>query len=162
MGRALPFLTLGIALVGAAMPSTATACSCMPPDLARSYYHHSDTFAVRILGERVEGTFRYHRARVLKPFNGCTERGDLITIETPVSSATCGIALQTGERYLLTASADDERGSPTTWFVSLCGHNVPLASLTEADRDFLLAQEVVCVDETAGAEPPLDPVCSVE
>jgi hypothetical protein len=134
----------GAALVGAALAlasSDAEACSCVRPSLTASWHDATDTVAVEVLAERRGPQRQLYRVEVIKPFSGCLQPGDRVTIETALYDASCGQQLQVGQRYLLTAYADASRDA---FSINLCGYNRLLSDLTREDRDFLSSRQVFC------------------
>lgn len=131
--------------------SDAEACSCMRPSLTASYHYSSDTVAVQVLAERQGPQRLFYRVEVIKPFSGCLQPGDRVTIETALWDASCGQRLEVGARYLLTADAEDSRGAPDVYSINLCGYNRQMSELTRDDLQFLRSRSVFCEETGAVA-----------
>jgi hypothetical protein len=164
---ALPALA-AVAALALGAPSVAEACSCLEPSLSRSWHEASDTVRAVVVGERTSGQFNYYEVEVQRVFSGCTQAGDTLLVESYRSEATCGIQLQTGTSYLLTATAHPGPGGRTAYQVGLCGFNKPWAQVTSAEKGYLASRpvycertdELTCADGTDPVECLVDP-CSV-
>lgn len=160
-----PLLVASAVLGLGLAPSVASACSCAPTSIEQSWHQVSDTLQVRILGEQVQGGYRYYRAEVVRPFSGCTVAGDRILIETGATSAACGLKLGVGTEWLVAADAADSRNRPDVFAVGMCGYNMPWAQVPDADRSFLRSRPVscgktgslTCADGTAPVQCIADP-----
>ncbi len=145
---ALPLLALA-----AARP--AEACSCLPPDLARSYNQSTDVLRARVLREFEFPGWRFYLARVRTIYKGCLEPGQWVFLTTSASSAACGIRLEPGGDWLLTARAS--RPGSRVLAVDLCGFNLPFEALTPTQIEFLDTRFNCCGDRCScvNSEPVL-------
>lgn len=137
------FIIIAAAAVALALllaPRAAGACSCVPPDLPTLYQQSDRVLEVRVVKVAETATKRIHLARVLRSWKGCDARGDLVRLETPKSSAACGIALPPKSTWVVTGAtlAAHRIG------ISLCGFNKVASTLTPAERDFLSTRLVCC------------------
>ena len=161
MKRILLAMLFAAAALTTAAPK-AEACSCMPPDLVRSYRTHSDVFQGDVLWTWTWGQTRFHLARVRHVFEGCVEPRELVLLTTPQSSAACGIELRTRRTYLITAQdAGTMYGLPRL-AISVCGFNVPWRSLTKDQLAFLWGRTVCCGDDCACADGSAPVLCFVD
>ena len=106
-------LLIAVTLGVLAWDNTAYACSCLPPDLERSYQSADQVVHVRVraVASRTTSYVVYDAVLLEDAFKGCLDTGARIYIRTARSSATCGITLSVGQEYLIH------------------GHDVPSASL---------------------------------
>src|SRR5512145_386167 len=152
------FLIVGVLCAWMLVSTEAHACSCVPPDKARSY-DGSD----HVVHARIQGTFlssattRYYVARLVEDdFKGCLNTGRYVLIETPASSAACGVTLQTGQEYLLHgANAGTLLGIPRLRVI-LCDANAVWSELNAEHLAFLNSRYVCCGGEcgcTDGSQP---------
>jgi eight-cysteine-cluster-containing protein len=171
-GRVLAAASLGLALpLLAARP--AQACSCLPPTVESSYNRSSDVIEARVLLSVPVGNERWSVARVSATYKGCLQPSELVLLTTSSSSASCGVSLQTGVKYLINGSDDGGAIGLHRLSIGLCDYNLPAADLTDHDRAFLDGREVCCGDECscANGEQPVQcfaqpcsvaPACDVE
>ena len=139
-----------------ALPSTAEACSCLQPSLSQSWHDSTDMFKGRVQSHRIRGNEHQYQVEVVRPFSGCTVAGDVVIVETNVSTAACGMPLQVGEAYLLAGYQSPSRA--WAYDIGLCGYNRVWSTLSDDDVDFLASRPVVCADEASltcadGSEP---------
>ncbi|MFT5431550.1 MAG: hypothetical protein ACI9OJ_002247 [Myxococcota bacterium] len=145
---ALTALTMG--------PKQADACSCISTDIASSYNNSTDVIRAQVLFGITIGQDQWYVARSLSTFKGCIEKNAWVYIRTASSSAACGVILQTGTQYLLSGSDLQAGWSVPVLSIGSCGFNRPIASLTKADRKFLLSRYNCCGDTCAcndGTQP---------
>ena len=140
--------TLGAALtVLAASPSAAQACSCVAPAVDTSWNWSDGVFHVDVKTKATRGAFDYYLVEVMDVFDGCANVGDTVILKTSVSGATCGTRLSRGEWLV---NGDFVGVHPTTglraYSIGLCDYNVPWASVTADDTDFLFARMGTCDD----------------
>lgn len=140
MRRAIVVMAAALALAILAVPRSAAACSCIPPDLPTLFQKSDHVLRAHVLSVYETSDKRVHVARVLKSWKGCERRGTLVRLETPKSSAACGVTLPPGTTWLLTGSAV----GPHRIGVALCGYNVPVAQVPPADAAFLASRTVCC------------------
>ncbi len=124
------------------MAGPADACSCLPPDLVRSYNQSDGVLRVKVLRERLRGEQVQYRARILTTYKGCLRPGHLVRLVTPASSALCGVRLEPGREYLVTGNDLPRR----TLAVQSCGFNVPFETLSREQRHFLDTRFGCCGD----------------
>ncbi len=159
-------------------PSFAHACSCLPPDLARSYNSADDVIAVKVYKARkqdrtlqqdnisLHGDVTYV-GRVLRGFKGCLAEGDKVFIKSAISGAACGMTLKKGFTYYLNGRRDARKsGWHPVVHINSCDYNLPLDALTKQDWRFLetrlncCGDECVCNDGTRPVQCFVDP-CEV-
>ena len=164
MGFAISLLALGSIPL---FSTDAEACSCTPPDLVETYNNATDVLRVRVLRERRYNGLFYYRARVHTTYKGCAAPGEVVTLSTPVSSATCGQRLDVGGDYLITsyAPAPSVIGLSRVLPFNICGFNRPFDTLEREQIEFLDTRFNCCGDTCACVNSPLvhcfvDP-CSV-
>lgn len=145
---AFALVLVGTAALGA-LPSVAEACSCMPTTLSQSWHESTDTFKVRVQSHRIRGNMHQYNVEVVRPFSGCTVAGDAVVVETNVSSAACGLPLDVGRTYLLTAYQDPTASD--VFEIGLCGYNQEWSTVSQEDREFLASRLVVCDADPLGA-----------
>jgi hypothetical protein len=141
----IPLLAASLAVI----PDMARACSCVVPNLARDWHTYSDTFDVHVLSQRSDGQNTSYQVQVLHPFSGCTRPGDIVEVAAPAMGPACGVALDVGTDYLLTA---DGRKSLGAFWITLCGHNEPWSQVSDADRDFLRSRPITCQGQQTCAD----------
>jgi hypothetical protein len=132
---------VAVAALAAVAPSPAEACSCVQPSITAAWHEYSDTFQGRVLAERIQGRSRWYVVQVQRTFGGCTEAGDLVLVESPVSEASCGQRLTVGTSWLLTVEAQP---SGSHFHLGLCGYSRRWATLADDEVDFLLSRPVAC------------------
>jgi hypothetical protein len=155
----MKWILLCTALLGGwfTLPGAAEACTCMEPDIGRSYDYADHVVHVRI--ERALGGTRLERrflARLVDDdFKGCLRAGQRVIVQTPADSAACGVTLRPRRAYLLHAKR--ERGAALVSLrVGSCQGNVEFAALTQDDRAFLQSRFVCCGGDCActdGTDP---------
>lgn len=140
MSRALVILAAAMALAVLTIPRSAAACSCVPPDLPTLFQQSDHVLRVQIVKVVESPTTRTHVARVLQSWKGCERRGTLVRLETPKSSAACGVELPPGTVWVLTGQtlAKHRIG------VNLCGYHVQTKLLPPEDAAFLATRLVCC------------------
>lgn len=139
-------LSLVLAVAALAFQADAHACSCLPPDMARSFDGADAVFTARIdasIGSPSPFQLRYS-ATVTEVFKGCLDPGDQVVIQTASSSAACGIGLGVGQSYYLNGYAVGAGGGLPVLGVGLCDTNKLASQLTAADRAFLDSQPGGC------------------
>lgn len=162
-----PLVVLDLLLVG--LLSSAAACSCMVPDVSRSYNGADIVVYGRVMQQRTVGGniagHEYSLIRVGTVFKGCLSGVRTVLVKTPVSSATCGVGLQRGQWYLLNGhdTGDTIRDWPV-YSINSCDTNWLFTSLTDEEECFLDGRfnecEGICVDGTSPASCFVDP-CEV-
>ncbi|UCE85874.1 MAG: hypothetical protein JSU66_16355 [Deltaproteobacteria bacterium] len=146
---------LGALLLQSLAASGADACSCLPTDLVRSYNQSDAVLRVRVVRERVRDDRVVYLARVVTDYKGCLAPGRRLRLVTASDSARCGIRLEPGREYLVTA---DRLGRhPRILSIGRCGFNVPFEALTPEQQEFLDTRFVCCGDacRCVGSEPVL-------
>ncbi|MEE3329137.1 MAG: hypothetical protein VX252_17515 [Myxococcota bacterium] len=148
MRERLLFLLLSLMFLipsGLVAVPEADACSCLPPDLARSYHANDEVVEVKVLRHRSRGGPRGKRhrrgardwvysARVKEVYKGCRRSGSIVKIVTPRSGAQCGVTwLKPGKTYLLSG----ESVSRGRLRIAACDYNVEVSGLSDEDRAFL-------------------------
>lgn len=146
--HALIIVTATIAAL-VTLPNAAHACSCLPPDIARSYTQATDVVKVRV--ERVVARAKYranvlYRASVLESFKGCLEPGDTVILKTSSSSAACGIVLSSRRDYLINGVRMSSVRPQQILSINSCDYNQPFNQLTDADQEFLYSRFNSCGD----------------
>jgi hypothetical protein len=144
-------LLVGVVALAATLiaPESASACSCLPADLATVYNKSDAVLRVRILRQHERGRVKVYRAQVLATYKGCLRRGERLSLVTPPHSAACGVALETGGDYLVTGR---RRGVGRALDIGLCGFNRPFAALGPDEIEFLdtrfncCGEQCDCVD----------------
>ncbi|MDJ0864833.1 MAG: hypothetical protein QNK03_01910 [Myxococcota bacterium] len=134
----------GLLVLGAA---SADACSCLPPNLPRSYNASTDVLRAQILLSVDLGANRFHIARVQRAYKGCYQRGQLVFLGTPQSSAACGVRFARGQTVLVTGI--HARNMPRILFIHSCDANVRWESLAPEDVEFLESRFNCCGDRCA-------------
>lgn len=130
----------------------AEACSCIQPNLPQLYYLSSEVLSINALDTKVIGNFRYYRAQVIQDHKGCYAPGEIIRLQTSLSSASCGTQIPLNTPYLITG----DTVGPNAVSISLCGYNTDLASLDAADQEFLDTRYTCCGNSCAcgdGSQP---------
>ena len=136
-------------------PGSAAACSCLPPDVASSFESSTDVAILKIRGQRERGHSLWYAATVQRVAKGCTARGETVLLQTPSSSAACGLTnLRKGRSYLINGDLTGQRHDRDVLAVSLCDYNVPVRELTRRDIAYLRrnaeeCQPITC-DDLAG------------
>jgi hypothetical protein len=128
----------------AATPGSAQACSCVQPDLIRSYREVTDVIRGRTVGSWVVGSNTYYAMRVKKVFKGCTTVDRIVYLTTPTSSATCGQELKVGKVYLITGDETPSSYTRPVFAFNICGFNKRPKHLTTDERAFLRGRPVEC------------------
>lgn len=136
---------------------SAQACTCMPPDVATSFESSTDVAIMKIKGHRERGHSLWYAATVLRVAKGCTAREETVLLQTPSSSAACGLTnLRRGRSYLINGDHSGELHGRDVLAVSLCDYNVPVRELTRRDIHYLRrnaedCQPITC-DDLAGED----------
>lgn len=149
------------AVTSAAFARPAEACSCLPPDLVRTYNASTDVVRAGVVFGWTLGDQQLYLARVSEVFKGCFRRGDIIVVVTPRSSAACGLRLDWGRSYLLTGDTWDSDSVPLL-HVTICGYNVLWARLGQEDLGFLYSRYVCCGDRCRCADGSAPVQCLVD
>ena len=131
-------------LLLAAIPSTAQACSCIQPDLIRTYREVTDVIRGRTIGSWVVGSNTYYSMRVKKVFKGCAAVDRIVYLTTPTSSASCGQSLKVGKVYLITGDETPSSYTRPVFAFNACGFNERPRQLTADERSFLQSRPVEC------------------
>jgi hypothetical protein len=154
------FAALSAALLGALLlqslaATAADACSCLPPDLVRSYNQSDAVLHVRVIRERVRDERVVYRARVVTAYKGCIKPRRRVALVTAADSARCGIKLEPGREYIVTAQQLGRHRRILS--IDLCGFNVPFETLTREQHEFLDTRFVCCGDvcRCVNSEPVL-------
>lgn len=116
---------------------TAMACSCLVPSIESSWSWSSDVVYMRVysatqVGDDLGGQIVY-RGSIGRSWKGCHEPGTRVRLVTADNSAACGVTLEIGQTYLITAN---EIGK-NTLAINSCDYNIPWKQVTGADLDFL-------------------------
>ncbi len=153
--RAAAALALGVAAMLWAAP--ATACRCAPRTLDAYFADAELVFIARVDASVAETEHRTVRVSVQgRPFKG--DPGTLAALRTPLSTATCGYALEPGRLYLVFASrraADDS----VAWF-DTCNGTRPFEPGAGTAGEFIDAASesvlprLVALRATAGGRDP--------
>lgn len=136
-----------LALIVATFISTpvANACSCVwPPDVVEHYRGADHVIVGTVLGEREVGWDRIFRVRVHKTFKGCVQADETVYLSTPLQSATCGANFTIGKTYVFMGGDDGLWQGDQVISVNSCGFNMPINSISTADRRYLLDRPVTC------------------
>jgi len=124
------------------LPSVAEACSCMQPSVSQSWHDSTDMFKGHVKSHRIVGNEHQYAVEIVRPFSGCTVAGDVVWVETNISTAACGMPLTVGEDYLLAGYKD--ASTARIYDIGLCGYNRVWSTLSDDDVDFLRSRPVVC------------------
>jgi hypothetical protein len=130
------------ALAATVAPTPARACSCLEVSVERSWHQYSDMFRGIVRAEQIAGSMHHYLVEVRQPYSGCTAPGDIVLVTTPRSSAACGVDLDLGETYVLSATTGPR--APEQYLINLCGYNLPVDAVPRADRAFLQSRPVYC------------------
>jgi hypothetical protein len=127
------------------MSTPADACTCLPPDMARSYNNADHVVHVRVLRSlgQLRGQRLYRAVLIEDAYKGCLSAGQRVTIRTASSSAACGVLLTTGQEYLLHGT-DVSTGTTTTLQVGLCDANSVWSQLSAEHLAFLQTRFNCC------------------
>lgn len=140
-------LSVTAAAVLVTLPGVADACSCLPPDIARSYNDATDVVEariVRVVRRAPDMRVRYV-ARVHDTFKGCTRAGQMVILETASSSAACGVHLERGATYLLNGTrAPTHMSHRLVLSINSCDYNRVFSDLTDSDLKFLYSRYNCC------------------
>ena len=147
-----------VALVALSFAPSAWACSCIAPDIKQAWHESSDTVGLKILAERVVGYERQFKARVIKPFSGCTQPGDIVVLTTALDSAACGSTYTVGSFYVLAGNDNGTVAGHPALSVNSCGWVSEYSALSTDDLDFLMSRPVECagVSTCADGAPPVN------
>lgn len=131
--------------------SSAQACTCLPPDINRSYENADHVVHARVLlSLGVSGGQRRYLALTTEAaFKGCLPTQRLIVVRTPSSSAACGTTLQIGQEYLLHGRTLAPYLGLTQIGIVLCDANLLWSELSDEDRHYLDTRVVCCGGECA-------------
>jgi hypothetical protein len=146
-----------------AFDARARACSCLPPDMGRSYENADHVVHVRVetLLQQSSTVRRYLARLVEDDVKGCLSAGRRVVIETAANSAACGVSLARGEHLLHGTRARSAFGL-LTLRVGLCDANAPWASLAPEHLAFLQSRYVCCGGECACADGSQPVNCFVD
>ncbi len=146
-----------------ALPRVAEACSCLQPDLIQQWHESTDMIGVRILDERVVGMERQFKARVINPFSGCLEGGDIVVLTTHRDSATCGASFALQGTYVVAANDAGRmvNGRPARG-VTLCGWAEEYSAISADDMDFLMSRPITCNGALTCADGQAPTQCLVD
>ena len=154
---------IAVALMAAAQvatPAVADACSCLPPDIARSYNYATDVVKVTVLRtlRRAPPNRVRYLARVHEAFKGCLQHRDRVILETASSSAACGMHLERRGTYLINGTRPPVIAASARPVLSIhsCDYNRRFGDLTDADLEFLYSRYNCCKGEcvcTDGSQP---------
>jgi hypothetical protein len=144
--------------------SRADACSCLPPDEGRSYQNADHVVRVRIQRALARtATTRSFVARLVEDdFKGCLAAGQRVIVETPSSSAACGMTLRVGQEYLLHGRSTGTLLGMPQLQVGLCDLNVVWSELSADHRAFLDRRYVCCGGECACADGSAPVNCFID
>jgi hypothetical protein len=131
------------------MEGPAEACSCLAPDMNRSYDNADQVVHVRVLGSLgvAGGQRRYLGVTVKQAFKGCLANGSLVVIQTASDSAACGMTLQAGTDYLLHGVNNGRSFGLPVLRVGLCDANSEWSALESAHLEFLNTRYNCCGDK---------------
>jgi hypothetical protein len=131
------------------MQGPAAACSCLPPDMNRSYDNADQVLHVRVLGSlgAAAGQRRYLAVTIKQAFKGCLGDASLVAIQTASDSAACGMSLQAGKEYLLHGKNNGSILGVPVLRVGLCDANSEWSALETAHLDFLNTRYNCCGDK---------------
>lgn len=165
MSKRIPIL-VALFTVGSIIsfaPRQAEACSCLPFSVSSSYQSATDVFIGRVMYEVEVGNTRWYIVRARMPLKGCIDKGQWVYVKTAASSAACGTWLEVGTHYLINGTAADSPWSVPVINIHSCSTQKPAASLTAAERAWLLGRyrccgsECACVDGTQPVNCFADP-----
>jgi len=108
------------------------------------------------------GNTTWYRARVLRTFNRCLVRNQLVLLSTPTSSATCGSVLTVGAEYLINGDAAGAVLGVPRLAINSCDYNVRVSALTAHDQEFLQGRTVCCGDRCTCADGSQPVQCFVD
>ncbi len=144
--RLITVVAVSACIVGATAVE-ASACSCLPPNLAQSYGWSSDVISARIVSKIEVGNVYLYRARVIAAYKGCYKRGQTVLLQTANNGAACGVNLEKGSVYLLNGDKGPGSLGKTVLKIGLCDYNVLWSSLSKAQRSWLKGRTVCCDDK---------------
>ena len=150
------------------------ACKCMQPTLESSFSNSEVVLKVQVQREidnhEPENDNRYFSGRVEEAFKGCDDKGPIlihhgshIEIGTHPSSASCGVALQARNVYLLFGNiVKEERANgeevPVFW-ISSCTFWRAFTKVSQSEKRFLekhrLYEETLCMCKNGDCGPAL-------
>lgn len=150
-----------IVAASALMPTSAEACSCMWQDLSWHYNNTDMMLEVNIFDEFTSGMYRVFKAEVVREYKGCDAQWanqsnrEFVALRTSISGASCGVNLNVGTNYVVSATATGEvvgdwvSGNPpyspvNIYSIGLCGYNVEASMLTPNETDFLNTRQRTC------------------
>ena len=133
------------------MQGPAEACSCLAPDMNRSYNDADQVLHVRVLGSipAARGQRRHLGVTIKQAFKGCLADGSLVVIQTASDSAACGLPLQAGTDYLLYGRNSGRALGLPVLQVGLCDANSAWSALEPAQLAFLNTRFNCCGDACA-------------
>jgi len=142
-----------VVMVGSwlSMEAQASACSCLPPEMNRSYdsadhvVHARVLFSLGVSG----GQRRYLAVTQEAAFKGCLPAQRLVVLQTAASSAACGTTVQVGQSYLLHGRALAPWLGLPTLGIGLCDLNVPWSDVSAEHHEYLDTRYVCCGRECA-------------
>jgi hypothetical protein len=137
-------LATGLLGAGVVPAESADACTCLPPDLVRSYNDSESVLRVRVVRERVRGDRVLYRARVVTTYKGCIRPGQRVRLVSSASPESCGLRLEVGRDFLVTA--DRVRRLRRNLAIDACGFNVPFERLSREQLRFLDTRFNCCGD----------------
>lgn len=154
--------------VGLGWADSAAACSCVVPDLNRSFDSADHVARVRVVSPlfAAEGERRFLAVTVGDTFKGCLEARTWVVLQTPSNSAACGSSFEFGTEYLVYGrdGGTSRFGLPVIQ-TGLCSGNSGWSEVSEEELQFLKTRYVCCGDACGCNDAPevqclVDP-CSV-
>jgi len=124
----------------------ADACTCLPPDMNRSYDNADHVVHARVvLSLGVSGGQRRYLAVTEEAaFKGCLPAQQFVVLQTASQSAACGVTLQVGQSYLLHGQALAPMLGLPRLGIFLCDANVLWSDLSAEHRNYLDTRFVCC------------------
>eukprot|EP00051_Salpingoeca_urceolata_P013335 m.167234 g.167234 ORF g.167234 m.167234 type:complete len:349 (+) comp17766_c0_seq7:598-1644(+) len=156
-----PATTMLCTVVLATLLANTMACSCFPKSFEAQASESTDVFRVRIVKRMPLSTAdkqatklerstakRKYIASVKKVFRGCETKGNLVILESAVSSAACGITSLSGAgSWLIMANRDTSSDcdcasdSVPVYSVSLCSGTAHFSAVSFEQRQILKVQQ---------------------
>ena len=130
----------------------AAACSCVIPDLNRSFDNADHVLHVRVVSPLLaaSGERRYLAVTVGESFKGCLGARSWVVLSTPGDSAACGAIFERGTEHLVYGSdGGKSRFGMQVIRTGLCSGNSPWDEVSDAELQFLNTRFVCCGDECA-------------
>jgi hypothetical protein len=118
-GGRVAIVAVSVALLGLVFAGGALACSCAPASPAESLAESDAAVVGRLLAVEPRGASRaQYRYEVLRVYRGrdAIERGSVLKVHSPRSSAACGLPDGIGRRFGLFLL-----GAAGRWTSGLCG-----------------------------------------